>query len=182
MAAIAPDFHHRSAPGVESNRDPAGRDRGFELLRLMTRDGVLDDVRAAMTYLRDGGSEKVGMVGLSMGGHLAYLAATTLDLTSVAVLYGGWLGTTEIPISRPEPTLSLTPGITGRLLYLVGENDHVITAAQQQEIAAALRDGGVDHEFIVYPGLGHGFLQTDPVASADAWSRIEALLLGDRTA
>jgi carboxymethylenebutenolidase len=34
------------------------------------------------------------------------------------VLYRGWLTGTDIPMS--QPTLDLTPGITGRILYLVG--------------------------------------------------------------
>ncbi|MFR9800523.1 dienelactone hydrolase family protein [Streptomyces sp. MS06] len=178
FAAIAPDLHHRTAPGTELPRDPAGRERGFELLGLMTRTGVLRDVRACMDHLRASGSEHVGMVGLSLGGHVAYLAATRLDLAAVAVFYGGWLPTTDIPLSRPEPTLSLTPSITGRLLFLVGEDDHVVPPDHRREIADALGAAGVEHEVVVYPGVGHGFLGTDPAAAADAWHRVHTLLTG----
>ncbi|WP_031066413.1 dienelactone hydrolase family protein [Streptomyces sp. NRRL WC-3742] len=176
FTALAPDLHHRTAPGTELPRDPAGRERGFELLELMTRTTVLDDVRACIEHLRASGSERVGMVGLSIGGHIAYLAATAFDLASVAVLYGGWLPTTDIPLSRPEPTLSLTPAITARVLFLVGENDHVVPPAHQREIARALREAGIDHEFVVYPGTGHGFLSTDPATASDAWNRVHTLL------
>ena len=178
FAALAPDLHHRTAPGVELPRDAEGRERGFELLGLMTRATVVDDVRACVNYLRGAGSDRVGMVGLSMGGHIAYLAATALDLAAVAVFYGGWLPTTDISLSRPEPTLSLTPGITGRVLYLVGEDDHVVPPEHRREIAAALRNAGVEHEIVVYPGAGHGFLSTDPAAADDAWRRVQALLGG----
>jgi carboxymethylenebutenolidase len=99
--AAAPDLYHRTAPGIELPHDAAGRERGFGLMRQMTRKQVLDDVRAAMEHLRAGGSLRVGMVGLSVGGHVAYLAATELDLAAVAVLYGGWIPTTDIPISQP---------------------------------------------------------------------------------
>ncbi len=50
------------------------------------------------------------------------------------MLYGGWLPGTDIPLSQPSPTLDLTPGITGRMLYLVGEDD----AAQRDQIRTAL--------------------------------------------
>lgn len=179
FVALAPDFHHRTSPGTELPRDTAGRDRGFELLHLMTRDQVLQDVGAAIDHVRALGSERVSMVGLSLGGHIAYLAATAFDI-DVAVFYGGWLPTTEIPLGRPEPTLSLTPGITGRVLYLVGENDHVIPSPQRHLIATALRDAGVRHEMVVYPAVGHGFLTTDPATAADAWRRVHALLTGPR--
>jgi carboxymethylenebutenolidase len=178
FVALAPDFHHRTAPDTELPRDTAGRDRGFELLHLMTRAQVLDDVGAAVDTLHGLGCERVGMVGLSVGGHIAYLAATEFHL-DVAVFYGGWLPTTEIPLGRPEPTLSLTPKITGRELYLVGENDHVVPPAHQSEIAAALADAGVRHEVVVYPGTGHGFLAADPTTAADAWRRVHTLLTGN---
>ncbi|WP_280723870.1 dienelactone hydrolase family protein [Kitasatospora sp. MAA4] len=177
LLALAPDFHHRTAPGAELPRDAAGRERGFELLHLMTRPQVLADAGAAIGHLRALGSERVSMVGLSLGGHLAYLAATALDLDAVAVFYGGWLTSTEMPFSRPEPTLALTPNIAGRLLYLVGEDDHVVLPEQQREIAAALHAAGSQHRFVAYPGAGHGFLRTDPAAAADAWERVRDLLL-----
>jgi carboxymethylenebutenolidase len=119
------------------------------------------------------------MVGLSMGGHIAYLAATEFDLDAVAVFYGGWLTGTEIPLSCPEPTLARTDRITARLLYLIGADDHVIAPAEQQMIASALKEAGVRHEFVVYPDRGHGFLGTDSDTAADAWSRVHALLRGN---
>jgi carboxymethylenebutenolidase len=178
FVALAPDLYHRTQPGAELPRDPAGRERGFELLESMTRTTVLQDVRACMDHLQASGSEKVSMVGLSLGGHIAYLAATAFDLAAIAVFYGGWLPGTGIPLGRPEPTLSLTPAITGQVLFLVGENDHVVPPDHQRAIADALREAGTDHEFVVYPGTGHGFLGTDPATAADAWHRVHALLAG----
>lgn len=45
--ALAPDLYHRSAPGIELAHDGAGRDRGFDLLRAMTRSQALSDLRAS---------------------------------------------------------------------------------------------------------------------------------------
>ena len=50
------------------------------------------------------------MIGFSAGGHLSYLAACRLPISRTAVLYGGWLPTTDIPMSQPSPTLDLTRG------------------------------------------------------------------------
>ncbi len=49
------------------------------------------------------GSEHVSTVGLSLGGHVACLAAQ-FDLAAVAVFYGEWLPTTDMPLSRPRNT------------------------------------------------------------------------------
>jgi len=124
------------------------------------------------------------MVGLSVGGHVAYLAATEFDLPAVAVVYGGWLPTTDIPLGRPEPTLTRTPKITGRVLLLVGEDDQVVPPGHRHESTQALRTAGVRHEIITYPGVAHGFLSDrraayNPAAAHDAWQRVQDLLTAE---
>ncbi len=181
FVAVAPDLYHRTAPGVELAEDAAGRERGFQLLHQQTREQVLRDIAAAIARLHADGSAAVGMVGLSVGGHVAYLAATKFDLPAVAVIYGTWLPTTDIPTGRPEPTLARTSQITGRLLVLVGEEDQVIPPEHRRDIAQALRTAGVRHEIITYPGVGHGFLNDrratyNPAAAHDAWQRVQDLL------
>jgi carboxymethylenebutenolidase len=181
FVALAPDLYHRTAPGVELAEDAAGRERGFELLHRQTRDEVLRDIAAAIDRLRADGSSAVGMVGLSVGGHVAYLAATEFDLPAVAVVYGGWLPTTDIPLSRPDPTLARTSRITGRLLFLVGEDDKVVPPDHRQQVGTALRAADPRHELVEYPGVPHGFLSArragyDEAAADDTWRRIADLL------
>ena len=181
--AIAPEFYHRDAePGRWLARDDAGRREGFGYLHRLGRDQALADVAAAMAALRsEPGIERAAMVGFSAGGHLSYLAACRLPIGRTAVLYGGWLPTTDIPMSRPSPTLDLTPGIRGRLLYLVGDDDALIDAGQRRQIDDALRAAGIDHELISYPGTAHAFFWPGTPAFSqeardDAWTRILAML------
>jgi carboxymethylenebutenolidase len=83
-AVVAPDFFHRSEQAVVLPVTDEGRTRGFALMGQLTREGVLADVRAAISYLD---VPRVGIVGLSMGGHLAWYAATQLDLAVTVALY-----------------------------------------------------------------------------------------------
>jgi carboxymethylenebutenolidase len=180
---IAPEFYHRdSPPGHWLERTDTGRQQGFHLLHKLAREQAVADAAAAMQWLRGApGIERIAMIGFSAGGHLSYLAACRLPVSRTAVLYGGWLPSTDIPMSQPTPTLELTPGITGRLLYLVGEEDSLIDAGQRGQIRDALRAAGTDHELVSYPGVGHAFFWPDTpafnqAARADAWARILALL------
>jgi len=180
---IAPEFYHRdAAPGRWLERDDAGRSEGFGYLGRLGRDQALADVAAGLEWLRSQpGIERVAVVGFSAGGHLGYLAACRLPVSRTAVLYGGWLTGTDIPMSQPTPTLDLTAGITGRVLYLVGEDDALIDAGQREQIRTALAAAGVDHELVSYPGVGHAFFWpgTPPFSRAardDAWRRIVELL------
>ncbi|MFI6347102.1 dienelactone hydrolase family protein [Streptomyces sp. NPDC050560] len=185
--AIAPDFHHRTEPRAALGYDTAGRERGFALLNALTRDGVTEDVAAALTHLsrREGTTPRTGMVGFSVGGHLAVIAAARLGLDATAAFYPGWLTGTEFPIGRPEPTLGLVGDIRGRLLVLVGEDDHVVPAADRERIAAALAAAGPRHELVVPAGIPHGYFCDErdsyrPEAAADAWRRVARLLDGLR--
>ena len=176
--ALAPDFYHRSLPGIELEATDEGRARGFELLHQLTRQQAINDVYAAMTHLRnEGKSSKIGMLGLSVGGHIAYLAATQFDLKATVAFYPGWLTTQDIPLSRPVPTLSLTPGIAkhdGYLLLLVGEQDSLLPAEQREAIARELQAANIRHELVIYPDTPHRFFYEEgenyrQVAADDAW-------------
>jgi carboxymethylenebutenolidase len=180
--ALAPDLYHRAAPGAELPHDAAGRERGFALLHELTRDQAVADVQAAAEHLRAQGRPDVGVLGLSVGGHVAFLAASRLDLDPVITAYPSWLSSTDLPLGRPTPTLALASGIRGRVLVLVGAEDHVADADERRNIEDALRAGPAEHEVVVYPGASHGFLcdRRDTFhadAAADAWQRIEQALL-----
>ncbi len=180
---IAPEFYHRDAqPGRWLERNEAGRQEGFTLLHRLERHHALADVAACISWLRSQpGIDRIAMIGFSAGGHLSYLAACRLPISRTAVLYGGWLPTTDVPMSQPSPTLDLTPGITGRILYLVGEEDTLIDAGQRRQIHDALHNADIEHELVSYPGTGHAFFWPDtpafsPAARDDAWSRILTML------
>ena len=182
---IAPEFYHRDAPaGRWLQRDDDGRREGFTYLNRLGRRQALNDAAACAGWLSSQPPvEQIAMVGFSAGGHLSYLAACQLPISRTAVLYGGWLPTTDIPMSQPSPTLDLTPGIRGRLLYLVGADDSLIDAAQRRQIGDALQAAGIDHELISYPGAAHAFFWPETAtfsqqARDDAWSRILAMLAG----
>ena len=184
--AIAPDLNHRTEPNIVLGYDDAGRARGLELLKKLRREEVIGDIRATLDYLhqRSDTTRKTGILGLSSGGHIAYLAATQLDLAAVISFYGGWIANTDIPLSQPEATLTLTPGIKkqgGHVLYLVGSADHLITADQNEAVERALSAVGVPHDVVVYPNVKHGYFCAaspayDRAASEDSWKRVERLL------
>ncbi|MEU7870817.1 dienelactone hydrolase family protein [Dactylosporangium sp. NPDC049140] len=169
--AVAPDLYHRTEPGAELPQDDEGRRRGFALMHRMDRDEVVADVGRCLDWLRGpgGAGPRTGLLGVSLGGHAAFLAAARLGVDATVVLFPGWLTGTEIPLSRPEPTLSLAADIRGRLLFLVGERDHVVPPAEVARIAAAIPG----HEVVVYPDTPHAFfLDGTTPAAEDAWRRV----------
>lgn len=183
-AAVVPDFYHRTVPNVDLPYNPEGRKEGLELLRQLKREEVVADIKAVVD---DAGARyetmgKTGFLGFSSGGHIGYLAASQLPITATAIFYGGWIVNTDIPLSRPEPTVALTGGIArqdGKIMYFVGDEDKLISADQIEQMKQALVSHEVEHEIIVYPGVQHGFFcdarpeTFDEAARNDAWKRVE---------
>ncbi len=147
--ALAPDFFHRSGPRQSLPYDADGRARGFACLDRLNQRAVLDDVAAALRYVRAQPecSGRVGAAGFSIGGHIAFLAAAQADIAACACFYAGWLDDAEFALSRGGvPALTLAPDIAARgtpLQYFVGEQDALVGAPQRAAIARALERAGV---------------------------------------
>jgi len=179
--AVAMDFYHRTSPGVVFSS--AEREKALELVFQLRRDEVIYDIRTAIDFFkkRNEITEKVGFLGISIGGHLAYLAAARLPITATVVLYGTLLTNPDVTLGQPEPTVQLTAEIAkrnGKILFFVGSLDHMVTPDQVEHIRAELEETNTVHEVIVYPGAKHRFFNDslpefyDRAASNDAWSKI----------
>lgn len=58
--------------------------------------------------------------------------------------------------------------ITDPVLLLQGEDDDVVPRTQSDQMAAALRSRGVPHEYVVYPGEGHGWRKPETIEASFA--------------
>ena len=179
--ALAPDFFHRTGPGVEYGYDDDGMGKGMALLGQLQADEMVADAQAALDFLkaRSDVSDKVGAMGFCIGGHMTYLAACTTGLTAAASFYGGGIAAPQ-GMGGGASTVSRTSGIGGRILCLFGQDDDMIPQDQVQTIRDALASAGTEHEVVVYPGADHGFFcdqraTYNEAAATDAWDRVKKL-------
>jgi carboxymethylenebutenolidase len=180
--ALAPDYFHRTGPGIELGYDDAGMAEGMKHLGQLQADSMIADARAALAFLRarpDVRGAKIGAMGFCIGGHMTYLTACETDVAAAAAFYGGGIAAPQGPGGGPS-TVSRTSGIQGRILCFFGGQDSMIPQDQVRTIEQALKDSGVRHEVVVYPDADHGFFcdqraSFDERAAADAWERTKAL-------
>ena len=184
--ALAPDYFHRTGPGVEYEYNEEGMGRGMALLEALQADEMISDVNAAIGWLdtrADVQSHRVGAIGFCIGGHMAYLSACETSVCCVASFYGGGVAAPAGP-GGAESTIGRTQRIKGRILCLFGEKDGYIPSDQVEAIVAALKGAGVNHETVVYPGADHGFFcdqreSYQAAAATDAWDRVKALFAAE---
>jgi carboxymethylenebutenolidase len=179
--ALAPDFFHRSFPGLDVGYDEKGMEVGMKGLAALDADQMIADARAAVAQLRGmpGCTGKLGAMGFCIGGHMTYLTACETDVAAAASFYGGGIAAPKGPGGKPS-TLSRTPKLGGKLLCLFGGKDALIPLAQVDAVRKALADAKKRHEVVVYDAADHGFFcdqrATYHAASAqDAWERVKRL-------
>jgi len=179
--ALAPDFFHRSFPGLDVGYDAKGMEVGMKGLASLDADPMIADARAAVTALRGqpGCTGKLGTMGFCIGGHMTYLTACETDVAATASFYGGGIAAPKGPGGKESP-IARTPKLKGKLVCLFGAKDALIPPAQVDAIRKALADAKKRHEVVVYPDADHGFFcdqrATYHAASAkDAWERVKRL-------
>lgn len=180
--ALAPDFFHRTGPGIELGYDDAGFGKGMELLNQLDADEMLSDARDTLAYLRgreDVRGERIGCMGFCVGGHMAYLTACETDVAATASFYGGGVAAPE-GFGGKASTIGRTAGIQGQILCLFGEQDGFIPTEQAEAVKQALSDADIRHETVTYAGADHGFFcdqrgTYQKAAADDAWERVKRL-------
>jgi carboxymethylenebutenolidase len=180
--ALAPDYFHRTGPGVEYGYDAAGMEAGIKLLSGLTAEGMIADARAAIAWLRQQPTvrgDRIGAMGFCIGGHMTYLTACETDVRAAASFYGGGIAAPAGPGGAPS-TISRTPKIPGKILCLFGGKDAHIPLSQVDAVREALKKAGTKHEVVLYETADHGFFCDQRAsyqreAAEDSWRRVKAL-------
>jgi carboxymethylenebutenolidase len=180
--ALAPDFFHRTGPGVEYGYDQQGMEAGIKLYTQLKTDELIADARATLSFLKRQNfvkGDKLGAMGFCVGGHVTYLTACETEVKAAASFYGGGIAKPQAFGGAPS-TVGRTEKITGKILCLFGEKDASIPLSEVDAIRAALEKNKIRHEVVVYPGADHGFFcdqraTYNKAAADDAWNRVKKL-------
>ncbi|HWP49469.1 MAG TPA: dienelactone hydrolase family protein [Candidatus Limnocylindrales bacterium] len=179
--ALAIDYYHRTAPGMELGYTQEDIEKGFAQAKQTTTEGLLADIKAGIDYLKsrkDVRGDRIGCIGFCFGGYVAYLAATLPDIKATASFYGGGIAAPPTPGGRP-PIVDRTKDIKGFILCLFGTQDTSIPLDQVDKIENELKKHNIRHKVLRYDA-GHGFFCDQrasyhaPSAQA-AWEEVKAM-------
>jgi carboxymethylenebutenolidase len=172
--AAAPDLFHRQPPG------------GDMMARIGNlRDGeILRDTDATLAHMKSLQDVRVGplaVLGFCMGGRNTYLLAGARPdtWTAAGVFYGGNI---MKPWGDGPAPFDLTSRIACPVIGFFGAEDTNPSPDDVKKIDAELTRHGKPHEFHMYEGAGHAFLNfSNPERyrekpAADAWAKMLAFL------
>jgi carboxymethylenebutenolidase len=127
-----------------------------------------------------GDTSRLGIMGFCRGGRTVWEYCATNDAVKAGVAFYGTI--VDPPAQKsiwPKSPLQLASEMKAPVLGLYGGADRGISAAQIDEMKAALKAAGKTAEFKIYPGAPHGFhadyrpsYRKD--AAEDAWQQMTA--------
>lgn len=162
FVTLAPDLYH----GVVATEPDEARKQAMNL----DRARAMGEIDAAIETLRADtrvSPKRIGVIGFCMGGGLTLtVAAQNPQVGAAVAFYGGF-----------APAVADFTNTTVAILNIVGENDENVKKTQRK-LETDLRLTPIQHDLVIYPGVGHAFMNdTRPEAynlgaATDAWSRM----------
>ncbi len=158
-----PEVYHEFLPaGTVLAYDQAGADKGNELKYAKPLASYDADARAAVAFLQnhEAGTGRVGVMGICLGGHLAFRAAMNPAVSAAVCFYATDLHKHSLGLGQADDSLARIRDIPGELLMIWGRQDPHVPAEGRATIYTALATAGATftwHEF----NAAHAFLRDE---------------------
>ena len=173
VVAVPEIFHELEPAGTVLAYDGGGAELGNRHKITKTLSSYDSDARAALDYLLASPhcTGKLGVMGICIGGHLAFRAAMQPDVRATACFYATDIHKRSLGEGMHDDSLDRIPEITGELLMIWGKQDPHIPREGRALIYSALNDACRHfqwHEF----NAAHAFLRDEGPRYDPAVARI----------
>jgi carboxymethylenebutenolidase len=178
IVAVPEIYHELEPAGTVLAYDQAGADRGNAHKITKEIASYDDDARAALDYLasREDCTGRLGVMGICIGGHLAFRAAMNPDVLATACFYATDIHSATLGKGKKDDSLHRAGDIKGELLHVWGRQDPHIPLEGRTRIKARLEEVGARftwHEV----NAAHAFLRDegpryDPALAHLCWSLV----------
>ena len=174
FVVAVPEIYHELEPaGTVLSYDEAGAERGNRHKIAKPLSSYDADACAVLDYLKSSShcTGKLGVMGLCIGGHLAFRAAMQSDVLATTCFYATDIHKRSLGKGMPDNSLDRISEITGELLMIWGRQDPHIPWEGRALIYHALSAAGTHfqwHEF----NAAHAFLRDEGPRYDPAAARI----------
>jgi carboxymethylenebutenolidase len=160
-----PEIYHEYEPlGTVLNYDQAGSDRGNALKTTKPLRGYDDDARAALAHLRSRQdcTGRLGVMGICIGGHLAFRAAMNPEVLGAVCFYATDIHKHGLGEGMKDDSLERAGEIKGELLMVWGRQDPHIPTEGRMKLLERLNAVGAKLNWHEVNGA-HAFLRDEGV-------------------
>jgi carboxymethylenebutenolidase len=158
-----PEIYHEFEPaGAVLAYDQAGAERGNALKTTKELAGYDADARAVLAYLPTlpQCTGRLGVMGICIGGHLAFRAAMNPGVLAGTCFYATDLHKGGLGKGMKDDSLARIPEIKGELLMIWGRQDPHVPLEGRGKVHAALCAAGTNFTWHEFNGA-HAFLRDE---------------------
>ena len=162
IVAVPEVYHEYEPAGTVLAYDQAGADRGNRLKTTKPLAAYDSDARAVLDFLATYApcTGRLGVLGLCLGGHLAFRAAMHPDVLAATCFYPTDIHQRGLGAGLADDSLDRIPEITGELLLIWGRQDPHVPLEGRLRIQAALTAAGTNFTWHEFNGA-HAFLRDE---------------------
>jgi carboxymethylenebutenolidase len=160
---VTPEIYHElEAPGTVLAYDQAGADTGNVHKISKPVEAYDSDARAALDYLKKRAecTGRLGVMGICIGGHLAFRAAMNPDVLATTCFYATDIHKGSLGKGMHDGSLERAGEIRGELLHIWGRQDPHVPLEGRVKIHARLEEQGVKFQWLEVNGQ-HAFLRDE---------------------
>jgi len=173
VVAVPEIYHELERAGTVLPYDTGGADRGNAHKTTKELASYDADARAALDFLKadPGCTGRLGVMGICIGGHLAFRAAFNPGVLAAACFYATDIHTRSLGWGMSDDTLDRMAEVTGEMLMVWGRQDPHVPREGRRLLYDAMNDAGLLlqwHEF----NAAHAFLRDEGPRYDPAVARI----------
>jgi carboxymethylenebutenolidase len=162
VVAVPEVYHELEPAGTILAYDQAGADKGNEDKYAKELSSYDADAKAALDHLKSlpECSGKLGVVGICLGGHLAFRAAMNPEVLATVCFYATDIHSGTLGKGKKDDSLARASEIKGELLHIWGRQDPHVPLEGRMKVKARLDEVGANYQWIEVNGA-HAFMRDE---------------------
>jgi len=162
IVAVPEVYHELEPMATVLAYDQAGADKGNADKYDKELSSYDADARAVLDHLkgRPDCSGRLGVVGICLGGHLAFRAAMNRDVAATVCFYATDIHSGTLGKGKKDDSLARAGEIKGELLHIWGRQDPHVPLEGRNKIKARLDEVGANFQWLEVNGA-HAFLRDE---------------------
>ena len=162
LVAVPEVYHELEPAGTVLAYDQAGSDKGNYDKYAKELAAYDDDARSLLHHMATMPecNGRLGVVGICLGGHLAFRAAMNPEVRAAVCFYATDIHSGTLGAGKKDDSMARAAEIKGELLHIWGRQDPHVPLEGRRQILARLDEVGANYQWIEVNGA-HAFMRDE---------------------
>ncbi len=162
LVAVPEVYHELEPAGTVLAYDQDGSDKGNTDKYAKELSAYDDDARSLLTHMAamEQCSGRLGVIGICLGGHLAFRAAMNPEVRAAVCFYATDIHTGTLGAGKHDDSMARAGEIKGELLHIWGRQDPHVPLEGRRRVQARLDEVEANYQWLEVNGA-HAFMRDE---------------------